>query len=54
MDEQGFRLWGMPWTATTISGKLPAYIHPSDSDRVRSASPQAELLTCPERAVELR
>ncbi len=37
MDEQGFRLWGMSWTATTISGELPACIPPADSDRVKSA-----------------
>lgn len=37
MDEHGFQLWGMPWTATTTFGELSAYIHPADRDRVKSA-----------------
>lgn len=37
MDEQGFALWGMPWTAATTFGELSAHIHPADRDRVQSA-----------------
>ena len=37
MDERGFQLWGMPWTAKTTFEELSSHIHPADRDRVRSA-----------------
>ena len=37
MDEQGFELWGLPWTPRVTFEELSAHIHPADRDRVRSA-----------------
>ena len=37
MDEQGFRLWGLPWKAEVAFEELSAHIHPADRDRVRAA-----------------
>ena len=37
MDEQGFKLWGLPWKQRTTFGELSAHIHPADRDRVRAA-----------------
>jgi two-component sensor histidine kinase len=37
MDERGFDLWGLPWTAVVTFDDLSAHIHPSDRDRVRAA-----------------
>jgi two-component sensor histidine kinase len=37
MDEQGFRLWGLPWKDLVTFEELSAHIHPADRDRVRAA-----------------
>ena len=37
MDEQGFKLWGLPWRDLVTFEELSANIHPADRDRVRSA-----------------
>lgn len=37
MDEQGFELWGMPWSGEVTFEQLSANIHPADRDRVRAA-----------------
>ena len=37
MDERGFELWGMKWTATVTFEELSSHIHPADRDRVRAA-----------------
>lgn len=37
MDERGFQLWGLPFTATVTFDELSAHIHPADRDRVRAA-----------------
>jgi two-component sensor histidine kinase len=37
MDERGFELWGMPWSATVTFEQLSGHIHPADRDRVRAA-----------------
>mgnify|MGYP000169460553 CR=1 FL=1 len=37
MDEQGCRLWGMPFRPSVSFEDLSAKIHPADRDRVRSA-----------------
>jgi two-component sensor histidine kinase len=36
MDEQGFRLWGLPWRHEVTFEELSAHIHPADRDRVRA------------------
>ncbi|WP_449397073.1 sensor histidine kinase [Devosia riboflavina] len=37
MDEQGFKLWGLPQTSSVGFEDLPSRIHPADRDRVRAA-----------------
>jgi two-component sensor histidine kinase len=37
MDEQAFRLWGVPWTEHVTFEMLSAHVHPADRDRVRGA-----------------
>lgn len=37
MDEQGFKLWGLPQTETVTFEDLSSRIHPADLDRVRAA-----------------
>lgn len=37
MDERGFELWGMAWTASVTFEELSSHIHPADRDRVRAA-----------------
>lgn len=37
MDEQGFKLWGMPWSDAVTFEELSSHIHPADRDRVRAA-----------------
>ncbi len=37
MDEVGFELWALPWTAVVAFDDLSAHIHPADRDRVRAA-----------------
>jgi two-component sensor histidine kinase len=37
MDEQGFRLWGLPDASTATFEDLSSRIHPADRDRVRAA-----------------
>ena len=37
MDERGFELWGLPWSARVSFEELSANIHPADRDRVRAA-----------------
>jgi two-component sensor histidine kinase len=37
MDEQGFRLWGLPDASTVTFEDLSSRIHPADRDRVRAA-----------------
>lgn len=36
MDEQGFELWGRPWTERVTFEQLSEQIHPADRDRVRA------------------
>ena len=37
MDEQGFKLWGLPYSGGVKFEELSAHIHPADRDRVRDA-----------------
>jgi two-component sensor histidine kinase len=37
MDERGFQMWGLPWSAEVTFEELSARIHPADRDRVRFA-----------------
>jgi two-component sensor histidine kinase len=37
MDEQAFRLWGLPYSRDVKFEDLSAHIHPADRDRVREA-----------------
>jgi two-component sensor histidine kinase len=37
MDERGFELWGLDWSATVTFEELSQHIHPADRDRVRAA-----------------
>lgn len=37
MDERGFELWGLPWSAIVTFEELSEHIHPADRDRVRAA-----------------
>lgn len=37
MDEQGFALWGLPWSSKVTFEQLSSHIHPADRDRVRAA-----------------
>ncbi|MEG3162665.1 HWE histidine kinase domain-containing protein [Sphingomonas sp. LB2R24] len=37
MDEQAFKLWGLPWSNEVTFEQLSAHIHPADRDRVRAA-----------------
>lgn len=37
MDEQGYRLWGVPVTTAVRFEDLSAHIHPADRDRVQAA-----------------
>ena len=37
MDEQAFKLWGVPYTREVKFEDLSAHIHPADRDRVRDA-----------------
>lgn len=36
MDERGFELWGIGWSATVTFEELSEHIHPADRDRVRA------------------
>ena len=37
MDERGFELWSLPWSAEVGFESLSAHIHPADRDRVQAA-----------------
>src|SRR4051794_2557660 len=37
MDEQGFKLWGLPQAGAVTFEDLSSRIHPADRDRVRAA-----------------
>ncbi len=36
MDERGFELWGIAWSAAVTFEELSVHIHPADRDRVRA------------------
>ena len=36
MDERGFELWGIAWSASVTFEELSEHIHPADRDRVRA------------------
>jgi two-component sensor histidine kinase len=37
MDEQGYSLWGIPYSGSVTFEDLSSHIHPADQDRVRAA-----------------
>ncbi len=37
MDEEAFKLWGLPWSEAVTFEELSHHIHPADRDRVRAA-----------------
>jgi hypothetical protein len=37
MDDNGFRLWGLPFSETVCFEDLSMHIHPADRERVRAA-----------------